>query len=87
MFWKYPPDVLTAFERNCTEDGGLQFWSANHAAYDGLFNAPEFREAYKPVAFNKDGQCWPGFAQVAWLDTVQLDGLRVFDWADVQMNN
>ncbi|MBO9402569.1 hypothetical protein [Shimia sp. R9_3] len=83
-FWRHQPDVLAAFNRACTKDQGLAFWSHADSAFDGLYSDADFQAAYVPVAFRNTTQCWPSFARHEWLArATPSDAILVYDWADV----
>ncbi|MBM7069072.1 hypothetical protein [Actibacterium sp. 188UL27-1] len=82
-FWKHKPDMLAAFNRRCGDGDGLQFWSTDDAAFDGLFTDEQFRETYQPVVFREGEDCWPAFALPDWLDTAKVEGMRVLEWDEV----
>jgi len=82
-FWKYAPDVVSAFNRQCKSGTTLSFWASDDAAFRGLYGDEDFRAAYLPVLFTEGDDCWPGFATPDWANRVQLDGMIVLDWNNV----
>ncbi|MEL6522311.1 MAG: hypothetical protein AAFQ66_15195 [Pseudomonadota bacterium] len=84
-FWKHEPDMLAAFNRRCGDGPGLQFWSTDDNAFDGLFTDERFRETYQPVAFVDGDDCWPAFALPSWIEASTLEGMKPLTWEEVEI--
>ncbi|MEM8580044.1 MAG: hypothetical protein AAGF50_02455 [Pseudomonadota bacterium] len=90
-FWAHQPDVIATFNVPClegTQRFGMRAAASPLDAFAGLFYERRFQEEYVPVLFQSEGQCWPGFARPAWLDTVgDQSGVQAVAWSDVQIRN